>query len=458
MKAIRIVIKIILFASLAGAAWVVLFHSNWVKPEHKEEEEAEPVTEVPVHVTKITRATLHRYIECLGLVVPELRKNEKDAASARIASPVAGVVAEVLCVEGQQVEKGAVLFKLDDRLARNEVNKAEAALASAQATLTKTKTSTRPEQIALARIALKKAQQAMSFAVKADERQKALAKDQLAAGKQLEESELQLASAKEDHASAEKQLALLENSPSPEEIAEATAKVTEAEKALAAAHLQESLLIVKAPLKGKVVKININPGEPIDTTTILAEIIDVSRLEVLGTLPALQLNELHVGQSASILADRSLSGAAPNKSDPAGKSAQDTSLDFKSAVSSIGQQIDPKNDTITIRVPLAPDAKLIPGQSVRLIVTVLERPHCMVVPEECVFNDKVGIPVIAVVENNKSSLANVTPGIHENGLIEIEGKDIKDGDTVVSAGAYGLPEETKVRILQDDESSRGRKP
>lgn len=455
MKALRVVVKIVIFASLAGGAWVILFHSNWVKPEHKEEEEAEPVTEVPVHVVKIKRATLHRYVECLGIVVPELRRNEKDAASARIASPVAGVVGDVLCVEGQQVEKGAVLFKLDDRLARNEVNKAEAALASAQATLTKTKTSTRPEQIALARIALKKAQQALSFASKSDERQKALAKDQLAAGKQLEESELQLASAKEDQASAEKQLALLENSPSPEEIAEATAKVTEAEKALAAAHLQEALLQVKAPLKGKIVKVNINPGEPIDTTTVLAEIIDVDRLEVLATLPALELNELHVGQPASVFADRSLSGTAPNESDPAHKSSQDTNL--KGTISSIGQQIDPKNDTITIRVPLTPDVKLLPGQSVRLVVTVQERANCMVVPEECVFKDKVGISVVAVVENNKSSLANVTPGIHENGLMEIDGKDLKEGDTVVSAGAYGLPEETKVRILQDDDAPRGRK-
>ncbi len=456
MKALRLILKIVLFAAVAGGAWVVLFHSEWLKSEHKEEEEAEPVTEVPVHVAKVGRATLHRYVECLGIVVPELRREGKDAASARIASPLAGVVSEVLCIEGQQVEKDAVLFKLDDRVARSEESKAEAALASAQATLTKTKTSTRPEQLAVARIAVEKAKQSVVFAEKADQRQIALSKDQLAAGKQLEESALQLASARQDLASAEKQLTLLENSPAPEEIAEAAAKVAEAEKALSAARLQKSLLVIKAPTAGKVLKININAGEPMDTTTVLAELVDLKRLEVLGTIPASEMSELKAGQAVEIQIINSITETSPQADADVAKDASKQGL-IKSIVSSIGLQIDPKTDTIGVRVALPPDAHLIPGQSIRMKVAVQERSNCLAVPEECVFNDKVGIPVIAVVENSKSSLANVTPGLHENGLIEIEGKDIKEGDTIVSAGAYGLPEETKVRILQDDNGERGKK-
>ncbi len=448
MKALRLILKIVLLGAFAGGAWVVLFHSEWVKPEHKEEEEAEPVTEVPVHVAKVERATLHRYVECLGVVVPELRREGKDAASARIASPLAGVVAEVLCIEGQQVEKNSVLFKLDDRVARSEESKAEAALASAQATLAKTKASTRPEQLAVARIAVEKARHAVAFAEKSDQRQIALAKEQLAAGKQLEESALQLASARQDLSSAEKQLTLLENSPAPEEIAEAIAKVAEAEKALAAVRLQQSLLTIKAPMSGKILKVNINPGEPIDTTTVLAELVDLKRLEVLGAIPASEMGELKAGQGVEV--QPAVDAAQLNK-DGEKKSH------IRTSVVSIGLQIEPKTDTIALRATLPPDAHLIPSQSVRMKVTVQERINCLVVPEECVFNDKVGIPVVAVVENSKSSLANVTPGLHENGLVEIESKDVKEGDTVVSAGAYGLPEETKVKILQDDAAVRGKK-
>ena len=456
MRALRLILKIVLFAAVAGGTWVVLFHSEWVKSEHKEEEEAEPVTEVPVHVAKIGRATLHRYVECLGIVVPELRREGKDAASARIASPLAGVVSDVLCIEGQQVEKDSVLFKLDDRMARSEESKAEAALASAQATLAKTKASTRPEQLAVARIAVEKAKQAVTFSEKSDQRQIALAKEQLAAGKQLEESASQLATARQDLASAEKQLTLLENSPAPEEIAEAAAKVTEAEKALAAARLQKSLLTIKAPTAGKVLKININAGEPMDTTTVLAELMDLKRLDVLGTIPASEMSELKAGQAVEIQSLNSTFEIPAQTDAEVTKDASKKGL-IKCTVSSIGLQIDPKTDTISVRAALPPDAHLIPGQSIRMKVAVQERENCLVVPEECVFNDKVGIPVIAIVENGKSSLANITPGLHENGMIEIEGKEIKEGDTVVSAGAYGLPEETKVRVLQDDDAVRGKK-
>ena len=456
MKALILILKIVLFAAVAGGAWVVLFHSEWVKSEHKEEEEAEPVTEVPVHVAKIGRATLHRYVECLGIVVPETRREGKDAASARIASPLAGVVSDVLCVEGQQVEKDAVLFKLDDRVARSEESKAEAALASAHATLARTKASTRPEQLAVARIVVEKAKQSVAFAEKSDQRQIALSKEQLAASKQLEESALQLASARQDLASAEKQMTLLENSPAPEEIAEAAAKVAEAEKALAAARLQKSLLTIKAPTAGKVLKININAGEPMDTTTVLAELVDLKRLEVLGSIPASEMSELKAGQAVEIQSLNSIAEISPQADPDVAKDAVKHGL-IKSTVSSIGLQIDPKTDTIGVRIALPSDSHLIPGQSIRIKVAVQERANCLTVPEECVFNDKVGIPVIAVVENGKSSLANITPGLHENGLIEIEGKEIKEGDTVVSAGAYGLPEETKVRILQDDDAVRGKK-
>src|SRR5256885_1186033 len=126
MKAIRITVAVLLFSALGAAVWVMLFHADWVKPSHESVEEKEPETEVPIHVGKVVKATLHRYTDCFGTVMPEMRRAGTTPASARIASPVAGVILEVACVEGQRVEKGAVLFKLDDRIARAEEAKAEA--------------------------------------------------------------------------------------------------------------------------------------------------------------------------------------------------------------------------------------------------------------------------------------------------------------------------------------------
>ena len=91
-----------------------------------------PPTEVAVEVGKVVKTTLHRYVMAYGTVEPEPEAGGKPSASSRIASPVAGIVTQILCEEGQRVKKGATLFLLDTRLADVMVAKAEVAVEFAQ--------------------------------------------------------------------------------------------------------------------------------------------------------------------------------------------------------------------------------------------------------------------------------------------------------------------------------------
>ncbi len=95
-------------------------------------EEGDPPTEVAVEVGKVVKTTLHRYVMAYGTVEPEPEAGGKPSASSRIASPVAGIVTQILCEEGQRVKKGATLFLLDTRLADVMVAKAEVAVEFAQ--------------------------------------------------------------------------------------------------------------------------------------------------------------------------------------------------------------------------------------------------------------------------------------------------------------------------------------
>jgi RND family efflux transporter MFP subunit len=98
---------ILIFLSASGAvAWLV-----WFRPVKEAGEEKKPEAEVPVHTGAITRANLRRTVTAYGMVEPE------PMAGARVAPPVAGVVAVVKCAEGQKVAKGDVLFQLDSRAA-----------------------------------------------------------------------------------------------------------------------------------------------------------------------------------------------------------------------------------------------------------------------------------------------------------------------------------------------------
>src|ERR1041385_7899853 len=61
---VKRLIGIILFLGIsAGLIWLV-----WLRPVKPPEEEKKPEAEVPVHVGKITKATLHAYVTAYGTV------------------------------------------------------------------------------------------------------------------------------------------------------------------------------------------------------------------------------------------------------------------------------------------------------------------------------------------------------------------------------------------------------
>ena len=68
-------------------------------------------------------------------------------------------------------------------------------------------------------------------------------------------------------------------------------------------------------------------------------------------------------------------------------------------------------------------------------------------PAESVVTDADGQTVIALVAGDNAKQQPVKTGLRENGLVEIQGDGLKAGDTVVTVGAYGLPKETKIKVL-----------
>jgi membrane fusion protein (multidrug efflux system) len=347
--------------ALAGIAF-------WFGSAFADDKEEKVVTEVPVHVGKITRATLHAYVSAYGMVEPEPASVGKAAASARLASPIAGVVAEANCVEGQRVEKGAVLFRLDARVAD---------------------------------VAVERAKAVVEFAEKSLARQKKLLEIEGTSLKLLQESEQQLNAARNE---------------------------------LAAAQAQRALLTITAPLAGTVVRVNAKPGEAVDLTTVLAELIDLERLVVTANIPSVDLAALKVGQLVELSAGRASAHSS------ASSGITNATLSF------IGAQVDPKTDTALVRITVPANAGLRPGQFVSVRIVSDERRDRLAVSVESVVKTDDGI-AIAIVEGDKATQRRVKVGLRDGGLVEIDGDGLKEGMAVVTKGAYGLPKETKIRVL-----------
>ena len=69
-------------------------------------------------------------------------------------------------------------------------------------------------------------------------------------------------------------------------------------KNLQDAQAQLDLLLVTAPLSGTVVRVNVKPGQAVDLTTVVAEVMDLNRLAVSAEIPSAEANDLKSGDRA----------------------------------------------------------------------------------------------------------------------------------------------------------------
>ncbi len=313
-----------------------------------DQEQMEKVTtEVAVEAGKLTRTNLRRYVHAYGLVEPEPARDGKPGALARLAPAAPGIVAEVTCAEGQRVEKGAPLFRLDSRVADVAVN----------------------------------------FAQQTYDRQKKLFAIEGASQKGLQEAEQQLA----------------------------------------AARAQQGLLKVEAPFAGVVAKVNVQPGEAVDLASVLGELVDPNRLVATARVAAADLAGVKAGQPVEFIAGQ-------------------TSL-ARGTVLFVSPQLDSKTSAATVRSSVPVEAALRPGQYLELRIVSEERRDVLAAPVESVVRTEGGETVISIVEGDTAVQRQVKPGVRDGNMVEVEGEGLKEGDTVVTIGAYGLPKETRVRVI-----------
>lgn len=384
--------------------------------KHEEEKKEEKVvTEVAVETAKVTRATLHAYVEAFGTVEPEPASTGRAAASVRLAAPTPGIVAEVFVVEGQRVAKGARLFTLDDRVAKAAVERAKQNVAKAQQGITVAQ-----KLVEKARPAVARAQDGVKFADLSLTREKLLLKQENTSAKKVQEVEQLVASAKAELAAAQAELAAAQAGP-----AAAQAELSLAQAEQAAAETLLNLLRVEAPFAATVVRVNARPGEVVDTTAILAELVALDRLVVAAQVPSAEAGAVKLGQLVELGRDKPVSGK----------------------VVFLAPQHDVKTDTVLVRVSVPADAGLRPGQFIRLRIVAEERAGKLAVPRESVFTDTEGQSTLSIVEGDMAKQKVVKVGLRDGALVEVEGEGLIEGATVVTVGSYALPKETKVRIL-----------
>jgi multidrug efflux pump subunit AcrA (membrane-fusion protein) len=189
---------------------------------------------------------------------------EAETENISIGAPLPGIVLEVYVpVEkvGQIVKKGDPLFLVDDRQLKAQLAYQEANLEAAQAQLTKLEMQPRPEEVPPSEAAVKAAEANLSVQEDNVKRYTELRPERAVAEKDWQQSILLAAQAQHQLAQARANLALLKAGAWEPDKAIARANVALAKAQVAQIKTDLERVLVRAPVDGKVLQVNVRPGE-----------------------------------------------------------------------------------------------------------------------------------------------------------------------------------------------------
>lgn len=237
----RIVLPIL---ALAG----VFFAITRVVEARRPEPVSQPIVEPP------TRPAPVKMIAGSGLV-------EARRENIPIGVNIPGVVTEVFVKKGEMVKAGAPLFKTDDREYKSMLAVREAELAAAKAQLHKLIVSPRPEDIPPAKAAAMEAEARMDDAEAALARTERLFQRQMIAASDYDKDRYTYYAAKATYAKAKADLEKVLAGSWKEDIEIARAAVQLAESQVASIKTNLERLIVRAPMDGEVLQLNVRLGQ-----------------------------------------------------------------------------------------------------------------------------------------------------------------------------------------------------
>lgn len=223
-------------------------------------------------------------------------------------------IAEVLVQEGEEVQPGQILARLETRRLRDRIAVAEAQAASAEAALLRLRNGTRPEEIEQARAAVASAKAEMDFSQANHKRYSDIWKDsrgQAVSKQEVDQAQLELNVARAKLLEAEKGLRLAEIGPREEDIVEAEARVQENRRNLAELRNRLDDAELKSPSRSVVNRRLLEPGDMASPSRAVFSLAVLSPKWVRAYVSETELGHLRPGMKATVHTDSHPEQAIP---------------------------------------------------------------------------------------------------------------------------------------------------
>lgn len=367
----------------------------------------EKLPPAPVKWENPRRFILSEWTELVGTTQP------LPDRVARITAPVEGRVLSVLkgadgkaVVEGQQVHKGDVIAQLDATIVRANRDSEEA-----HHKITKEEVEQARSAVKLANIEVKRLK-----ALKAESPRLVTAIEQEKADVALEDAQSKLRGAER--------------------------KLEAGDQTLAALNEQLNLYTLKAPIDGRLGRVQVVPGQTLAIGALVTDVLDVSeKLDVLCFVPAKVVRQLQVGMKAQV-----------------GGLGKDTSGDAsgtEGTVAFIAEQAEPDTGNFAVKVQFPnKDARLPVNAVVQVRVQTKPEKECFAIPEAALMEDS-DPPTVVIVEllqvtQKEVPVKDLPKPVGEALKKDYPGADLQRGEEIVkkAEGIPGVKWEEKIYKVQ----------
>ena len=382
--------------------------------------EKEEGPEVSVQAVPAAKADIARVVNTEAVIFPILQ----SAITPKINAPVK----KFYVARGQKVRQGQLLATLENRDLSAAALDNKGAYEQAEATYSTSVNATLPEEVAKAELEVQTSQQELDAAQKLYSSRQDLFKQGALPRKDLDAAAVQLAQARTAYDVAKKHLDGLNAVGKQGALKSAQGQLTSAKGKLLNAEAQLSYTEIRSPINGYITDRPLYPGEMASTAAPLLTVMDLSQVIAKAHVPQSDAVLLHKGDTAAI--------SFPGLEKPvAGK------------VSLVSPALDPNSTTVEVWVQAVnPEQQLRPGATAQLSITAQTVHDALVVPASALLNAKEDSAQIMVVDSQSQAQSrDVKLGIKTGEQAQIV-SGLKPGEMVITEGAYGLPDKTKVKI------------
>ena len=250
-----------------------------------------------------------------GLVYYLLTRNKKEEANfikvsgnieateVDVGFKVSGRIVSRFFEEGDWVDQGKVLAKLDDEDLRNRLEVARATLMSARARLGKLLAGSRPEEIRQAEANLHQAQFDLRNKQTQYDRMKSLYERGVISKEAFDNGETGFKVAQAAVQVATESYQLVKEGPRKEDIEDARAQVDQAQASVKLNETQLSYTTLYSPISGVVLVKSGEIGEVVNPGTSIVTIADVENVWLKAYIPETDLSKVKWGQDVIVTAD-----------------------------------------------------------------------------------------------------------------------------------------------------------